>query len=138
LTTGAFSVASGDDVEDLDLFFHSPGHISPPEKVAVEMRAGAKRQSIVEDVIGTDSSGSTTFNPLSRYPAFKDYEPARFSTIHVPDWELMHCSHLNDPKVCPSFLMKSIPPAEGLAKSIVPNVELVESTTHVGCLCCCP
>jgi hypothetical protein len=39
----------------------------------------------------------------------------------------VHGSRLTDPKTCISFAMKSIPSAEGLAKSVTPTVELVDS-----------
>jgi hypothetical protein len=80
-----FSAAADDDMEDVDAYFNSPGHLSPPEKVAREMRAKAKIQSAVEDVSGSGSSGGTSFNPLGRYHAYRDYDPNRFAVIHIPD-----------------------------------------------------
>jgi hypothetical protein len=47
--------------------------------------------------------------------------------IHAPDCELAHGSRLPDPKLCISMVMKSIPPAEGLAKFVTPTMELVDS-----------
>jgi hypothetical protein len=78
------------------------------------------------------SSGGVPSGSFIRYPVFRDYDPTRFSVIHVPDWDVVHGSKLVDPKTCYSFLTKSIPPSEALTKSITPSPELSDSAfTHL-------
>jgi hypothetical protein len=124
-SAGAFSAAVRDDLEDLDALLNSPGHLSPPPKVVHEMQANAKAK--VKEMMGSGSSGETSSSSLSRYPSFQEYNPARFSMIHAPDWDLMHESRFTDPTACITFVTKSIPPAEALAISKVPSVDLAHS-----------
>jgi hypothetical protein len=112
-----------------DAEWEAPNVVVSEKAAAAKSAAEAQKRRMAA---GFGSRATSSSGPLSRYLTKNDYDLNWLSVFHDPDWKVVHEFRLTDSMTCISFLIGGVPPAEGLAMSIQPTTDLVDSdVTHL-------